>query len=210
VKILYRGLIPYVQALEEMRAFVKKRSEDTEDELWCLEHPSVFTLGQRAERQYLLDPRDIPVIPSCRGGHVTYHGPGQSVFYPLLNLKKNLLGIKQLRFFLEEALLQTLIQLKIPKGHRQEGAPGVYVEGKKIASIGLRIRQHYSYHGLSVNIKMDMEPFTRIVPCGIKDIRMCQIADFIPAINPHTVEILIANTFLSLVKEAAHEPAGIV
>jgi len=159
------GLVDYLQTLERMREFTAQRGADSRDEIWLLEHPPVFTLGTNADNTHVLDPGDIPVVEVDRGGQVTYHGPGQLVAYVLLDLKRKRLGIRDLVCRLERAIINTLAGYGIEATGR-EGAPGVYVGDKKIASIGLRIRRNCSYHGIAVNISPDLEPFGRINPCG--------------------------------------------
>lgn len=148
-----------------MRRFTDERGTDTPDELWLLEHPPVFTLGQAGRRVHLLAPGDIPVVQTDRGGQITYHGPGQLVAYLLLDLRRAGIGIKRLVHLLEESVLALLAEHGIEAAARPD-APGVYVDGAKIASVGLRVRRGCSYHGIAINVDMDLEPFRRINPCG--------------------------------------------
>lgn len=157
-----------------MRAFTDARTEHTADEVWLLEHPPVFTLGQAGRSEHLLYPGEIPVLQVDRGGQVTYHGPGQIVAYVLLDLGRLGLGIRDLVSVLEQAVIGLLADYGIC-GEARPRAPGVYVDGCKIASIGLRVRRRCSYHGLSVNVSMDLEPFQRINPCGYQGLRMTQL-----------------------------------
>jgi len=159
-----------------MQAFTDRRGPDTQDEFWLVEHPAVFTLGQAARPEHLLSPGDIPVIRVDRGGQVTYHGPGQLVAYLLLDLRRARIGVKTLVQLLEGAVIGLLASLDIPAAARAD-APGVYVEGAKIASLGLRVRRGCSFHGLSLNLDMDLEPFSRINPCGHPGMRVTQLAD---------------------------------
>jgi len=168
------GLADYLQTLERMRDFTAQRGADTRDEIWLLEHPPVFTLGTNADNTHVLDPGDIPVVEVDRGGEVTYHGPGQLVAYVLLDLKRKRLGIRDLVCSLERAIINTLAGYAIEATGR-EGAPGVYVGDKKIASIGLRIRRNCSYHGIAVNISPDLEPFGRINPCGYQGLAVTSL-----------------------------------
>jgi lipoyl(octanoyl) transferase len=168
------GLADYLQTLERMRDFTAQRGADTRDEIWLLEHPPVFTLGTNADNTHVLDPGDIPVVEVDRGGEVTYHGPGQLVAYVLLDLKRKRLGIRDLVCSLERAIINTLAGYGIEATGR-EGAPGVYVGDKKIASIGLRIRRNCSYHGIAVNISPDLEPFGRINPCGYQGLAVTSL-----------------------------------
>jgi lipoyl(octanoyl) transferase len=148
-----------------MQRLTDVRDAATADELWCVEHEPVFTLGQAGRPEHVLAPGDIPVIPVDRGGQVTYHGPGQLVLYPLLDLRRLGVGVKALVEGIEEAVIQTLDGWGI-RGERREGAPGVYVGGAKIAALGLRVRRGCSFHGLAFNVAMDLSPYARINPCG--------------------------------------------
>ncbi len=163
--VRHLGLADYEEVWSAMRAFVAARTPDSEDELWFVQHPPVFTLGLAGSRSHLLNPGNIPVVASDRGGQVTYHGPGQLVAYTLLDLRRFNLGPRELVRRLEGAILATLSHYQIA-GLRRPGAPGVYVGDAKIASLGLRIRKHCSYHGLALNIAPDLTPFSFINPCG--------------------------------------------
>lgn len=167
-----------------MREFTDSRTPQTPDELWFLEHPPVFTQGQAGKAEHVLSPGDIPVVASNRGGQVTYHGPGQLVMYPLLDLHRRGLGIRQLVTLLEESMIATAAHYGITAFARPD-APGIYVERdfgtgrteiRKLGSIGLRVSRGCSYHGLSLNVDMDLEPFSRINPCGYAGLRMTQLA----------------------------------
>jgi lipoyl(octanoyl) transferase len=160
-----------------MKAFNEQRDENTADEIWLLEHEPVFTQGQAGKEEYVLMPGDIPVVKSDRGGHVTYHGPGQITAYILVDLKRLKIGVRDLVTLIEQALVDTLAQWQISAAPRRD-APGVYVDGDKIASLGLRIRKGCSYHGLNFNVAMDMSPWQRINPCGLS-IPMTQLADLV-------------------------------
>jgi lipoyl(octanoyl) transferase len=169
------GLKPYAETFDAMRAFTQSRTAETPDEIWFLEHPPVFTQGQAGKPEHLLLPGDIPVVQSDRGGQVTYHGPGQSVVYFLVDLQRLGYGIRSLVTRLEDAIIATLAGYDIEAAARRD-APGVYVNGDKIASLGLRVRNARTYHGLSLNVKMDMEPFSRINPCGYQGLQMTQVS----------------------------------
>lgn len=171
------GVCYYLDTWQSMRAFTDSRVATSQDELWLLEHPPVFTLGQAGRREHILDAGNIPVIQTDRGGQVTYHGPGQLVAYVLLDLGRAHLGIKALVNLLEAAVIDLLGELGIDAEARP-GAPGVYVQGAKIASLGLRVRRHCSYHGLALNLDMDLEPFSRINPCGYPGLTVTHLADF--------------------------------
>ena len=160
-----------------MKDFTDQRDRETEDELWLLQHPAVFTQGQAGKAEHVLAPGDIPVVQVDRGGQVTYHGPGQWVVYLLLDLRRHSLGIRDLVDLIEQSIVRVLAQLNIVSAPRPD-APGVYVGGAKIASLGLRVRRGCSYHGLAFNLDMDLEPFSRINPCGyeglqVTDLRQC-------------------------------------
>jgi lipoyl(octanoyl) transferase len=158
-----------------MQDFTDRRDAATPDELWVLEHDPVFTLGMNADPAHLLDPGGIPVVKVDRGGQVTYHGPGQLVVYPLIDLRRAGLGVRDLVTALEEAVIRTMADWGISAATRP-GAPGVYVDGAKLASVGIRIRRGASYHGVSVNVDMDLGPFGRINPCGYEGLAMTQVA----------------------------------
>lgn len=161
-----------------MRTFTEVRGPHTEDELWLLEHPPVFTLGQAGRPEHLLEVGDIPVVHCDRGGQVTYHGPGQLVAYLLLDLRRRGMGVKRLVALLEQSTIAILAQHGIEAACRP-GAPGVYVGGAKIASLGLRVRSGCSYHGLALNVAMDLEPFRRINPCGLPGLPVTQLGDWV-------------------------------
>lgn len=173
--VRFLGRQPYQSTFERMQAFTNGRSADTADELWVLEHEPVFTQGQAGKEEHLLNPGDIPVVQVDRGGQVTYHGPGQLVIYLLLDLKRNSLGVRDLVTLMEEAVVELLATQGV-KATPKPDAPGVYVEGRKICSLGLRVRRGCSFHGLALNIDMELEPFLRINPCGYAGLEMTQLA----------------------------------
>lgn len=170
------GLRDYRPVFEAMRAFTDRRDADTPDELWWLEHPPVFTQGMAGRAEHLLAPGDIPVVQTDRGGQVTYHGPGQLVVYCLLDVRRLGLGARALVTALEQSVIELLADRGVLARARPD-APGVYVADAKVASLGLRIRQGRSYHGLSLNVAMDLEPFGRINPCGYPGLRVTQLRD---------------------------------
>ncbi|MBX9705056.1 MAG: lipoyl(octanoyl) transferase LipB [Gammaproteobacteria bacterium] len=172
------GLVDYQSAWQQMRDFTDARTDTTPDEIWLLQHPPVFTQGQAGKAEHLLNPGDIPVIQTDRGGQVTYHGPGQLVAYTLIDIERAGLNTRQLVQKLEQALIALLAEYKIT-AHTKSGAPGVYVNDAKIASIGLRVRNGCSYHGLALNIDMDLEPFGRINPCGYAGMAVTQLNDLL-------------------------------
>lgn len=169
------GRADYQDTLDAMRRFTDERGPDTADEIWLLEHEPVFTLGLNGDRRHVISPGDIPIIQVDRGGQVTYHGPGQLVAYVLLDLKRRKLGVRALVTALEAASVLTLARYGITAASRSD-APGVYVDGAKIASLGLRIRRSCSYHGLALNVDMNLEPFGRINPCGYEGLAVTDIA----------------------------------
>ncbi|MCM0611079.1 lipoyl(octanoyl) transferase LipB [Marinobacter sediminum] len=172
------GQQPYLETWEAMKNFTAERDGSVTDELWCLEHPRVYTQGQAGKAEHILAPGDIPVIQVDRGGQVTYHGPGQLVVYLLVDLARGKLGVRALVNEIEKAIVRTLAELDIESSPRPD-APGVYVDESKIASLGLRVRRGCSFHGLALNVAMDMEPFRRINPCGYAGLNMCQVRDFV-------------------------------
>lgn len=181
LRIRRRGRMAYREAVDAMRAFTDARDAATVDEIWLLEHPPVFTQGQAGKAEHLLAPGDIPVVQSDRGGQVTYHGPGQLVVYFLLNLHRLGYGIRSLVTNIEQSVVDLLAQYSI-KAYADPAAPGIYIDDPsgrrmKIGSLGLRVRRGCTYHGLSLNVAMDLEPFSRINPCGYAGLRMTQLAD---------------------------------
>ncbi|HLS81533.1 MAG TPA: lipoyl(octanoyl) transferase LipB [Steroidobacter sp.] len=159
------GRVDYEPTWRAMQSFTAARTAEASDEIWFLEHPPVFTLGMNAAPEHVLAPGDVPLVHIDRGGQVTYHGPGQLVIYPLLDLRRSQLGVRELVVALETAVIEFAASWNIAAFGRRE-APGVYVDGRKLASVGLRIRRGCSYHGMAFNIAMDLEPFRRINPCG--------------------------------------------
>jgi lipoyl(octanoyl) transferase len=176
VMIRHLGLAAYEPTWRAMQKFTDERRDETADEIWFVEHPPVFTLGLNASREHLLAPGDIPVVQIDRGGQVTYHGPGQLMIYPLLNLRRLKLGVRDLVVALENAVIAYAAEHGIAaQGSRH--APGVYVGGAKLASVGLRIRRGACYHGMALNVSLDPQPFERINVCGYKDLRVTRLAD---------------------------------
>lgn len=176
--VRHLGLVDYLPTLEAMRALTAERDETTPDEIWLLQHPRVFTQGQAGKPEHLLAPGDIPVVQVERGGQVTYHGPGQLVGYLMLDLRRLDLGVRELVTVMEQALVEVLASYGVEAAPRAD-APGVYVNGDKIASLGLRVRRGCSFHGLALNIDMDMTPFGRINPCGYAGLQMTQLKDLV-------------------------------
>lgn len=170
------GRQPYEPVWRAMQRFTDTRDEATPDELWVVEHDPVFTLGQAGKPEHVLAPGDIPVLQVDRGGQVTYHGPGQLVVYPLLDLRRLHIGVRDYVCRIEQAIIDTLDEWNI-LGERREGAPGVYVGGAKVAALGIRVRRGCTFHGLSFNVAMDLEPFHRINPCGYQGLQVTAVLD---------------------------------
>nr|WP_028920130.1 lipoyl(octanoyl) transferase LipB [Pseudoxanthomonas suwonensis] len=167
---------PYEPVWRAMQAFTDARGEDTADQLWLVEHEPVFTLGQAGKPEHVLAPGGIPVLHVDRGGQVTYHGPGQIVLYPLLDLRRIGIGVREYVCRIEQAIIDTLDEWNVG-GERREGAPGVYVGGAKVAALGIRVRRGCTFHGLAFNIGMDLEPFHRINPCGYQGLQVTSLQD---------------------------------
>jgi lipoyl(octanoyl) transferase len=192
------GLVEYEPTWRAMQRRTDERDQATPDEIWFLEHPPVFTLGMNASAAHVLAPGDIPVVQIDRGGQVTYHGPGQLVVYPLIDLRRAGLGIRDLVTALERSVIDLAAEYGAVAMAKRE-APGVYVEGKKLASVGIRVRRHSSYHGLAVNVSLDLEPFARINPCGYQGLEMTRFSDLggpdsvaaaAAALEPHLLRAL--------------------
>ena len=184
------GVTAYADAYDAMRGFTARRDADTPDELWLLEHPPVYTLGQAGKPEHLLRDNGIPLVRVDRGGQVTYHGPGQAVAYALLDLRRRGLTVKRLVWLLEEAVIDLLAAHGIA-GARRAGAPGVYVAGAKVAALGLRVRNGCTYHGLALNVNMDLAPFRDINPCGYAGLAVTQLQDLgIPLSTPDAADAL--------------------
>lgn len=166
----------YLPTLEAMQTFTQQRSEEAIDELWVLEHQPVFTLGRNGQMEHVLNPGEIPVVKVDRGGQVTYHGPGQLIIYLLIDVRRRQLGVRELVMKIEQSIIKLLANRHIMAAGNRE-APGVYVDGKKIAALGLRVSRGKTYHGLSLNVQMDLEPFTRINPCGYAGLEVIQCRD---------------------------------
>ena len=192
------GRVDYAACLAAMQDFTDRREANTPDQLWLVQHPPVFTLGLAGRAEHVLDAGDIPVVHCDRGGQVTYHGPGQVVLYTLLDLKRADIGIKALVTTLEQAVIDLLAPLGLA-GERRAGAPGVYVAGAKIAALGLRVRRACSYHGLSLNVAMDLRPFERINPCGYAGLAVTDLRSLAPAVaDPQRIGERLAKTLAAL------------
>ena len=176
IKVRSKGITSYQKTWEEMKSFTEKRQPNTPDELWLLQHNNVFTYGLSGKSEHLLKETEIPVIKSDRGGQITYHGPGQLIIYCLIDIKRLGIGIKKIVSLIEQSLIELLSNYDI-NANIIQGAPGVYVEGAKIAALGLKVKQGRTYHGLSLNIDMDLTPFSLINPCGYPDLKVTQMRD---------------------------------
>lgn len=183
--VRHLGLVEYQPTLDAMRTLTAERDAQTADEIWLLQHPPVFTQGQAGKAEHLLAPGDIPVIQVERGGQVTYHGPGQLVGYLMLDLRRLGLGVRELVTAMEQSLVELLASYGVTAAPKAD-APGVYVDGAKIASLGLRVRRGCSFHGLALNVAMDMQPFQRINPCGYSGLQMIQLSEL--AAQPVVIE----------------------
>jgi lipoyl(octanoyl) transferase len=203
------GRIEYETAWTRMREFTDRRDAHTPDEFWLVEHPPVFTLGRAARREHVLDPGDIPVVPVDRGGQVTYHGPGQVVLYALVDLPRRDMGVRRLVTTLEDAIVGLLASRGV-NAHTVSGAPGVYVDGRKIAALGLRVRRGCSFHGLALNVDCDLQPFSRIDPCGYPGLPVTRtrdegIDDSPTQLGDELAERIAAGLHRGLVSTAAAE-----
>jgi lipoyl(octanoyl) transferase len=174
MKTVFRGHQEYIPLWREMQAFTDTRDETSPDEIWFVEHPPVFTMGLNASAEHLLAPGDIPVVQIDRGGQVTFHGPGQLMIYPLIDLRRSNIGVRKLVTALEQCVVDLVAEYDVAAAARAD-APGVYVDGDKLASVGLRIRRGASFHGMALNVDVDLEPFTRINPCGYSELQMTDL-----------------------------------
>lgn len=200
------GLSDYEPVWRAMQRFTDARAEDTPDELWLVQHPPVFTVGQAGRQEHLLAPGDIPVLKVDRGGQVTYHGPGQIVAYPLLDLRRLGLGVRELVSRIEQAVIAVLRSYGI-HGEARPDAPGVYVRGAKIAALGLRVRQGRCFHGLAFNIDMDLQPFERINPCGFRGLQITQLSDLAGQVDFAVVEARLVSALADALEFDRIEPA---
>lgn len=187
-RVRWLGLVDYRETWDAMRAFTDSRDAASTDEIWLLQHPPVFTQGQAGRAEHLLLPGDIPVVQSDRGGQVTYHGPGQLVAYLLLDIRRRRMGIRDLVDLIEQSIVALLEGYGIA-GQSRRDAPGVYVGEAKIAALGLRVRRGCSYHGLSLNVEMDLEPFSRINPCGYEGMAVTSLGDCLGGQPPSMEEV---------------------
>lgn len=194
--VKHLGLQDYLSTWQAMQTFTENRTEHSADEIWFVEHPAVFTQGLNGKAEHLLQTTNIPIVQTDRGGQITYHAPGQLIMYVLLDLKRAKLGIRQLVHDLEKIIIQLLAQHQI-ESQAREDAPGVYVEGQKIASLGLKVKKHKTYHGIALNVDMDLSPFQQINPCGLQGMQMTQVSHYQPNLTvaqlTNELEALIRN-----------------
>lgn len=207
MKIKKQGLADYEEMVAKMQAFTASRTAETEDELWVLEHPAVFTQGLNGQAVHILSAGDIPVIQADRGGQVTYHGPGQLVVYTLIDLKRLGLGVRQMVTLIEKSIIELLAGWDIVAQAKSD-APGVYVDNAKIAALGLRVKHGACYHGLSLNVAMDLSPFKRINPCGyaglaVTDLQQLGVKSSIEIVEDRLTKIL--STQLATVRKIQHD-----
>ena len=192
------GLLDYETVWQNMQTFTLERDEETADEIWIVEHPPVYTLGLNGKRDHLLDIANIPVIETDRGGQVTYHAPGQLVVYPLLDIERLKMGVREIVTLLEQTMITVLSQYGIIAIAKPE-APGVYVNGKKIGSVGLRVKRGCCYHGLSLNNNMDLSPFNHINTCGYPDLEVTQLADLNVKIETYELAVPVVHQILQAI-----------
>lgn len=202
--VRHLGRQNYSTAFERMQLFTNERTLETPDEIWILEHDPVFTQGQAGKVEHLLNPGDIPVVQVDRGGQVTYHGPGQLIIYLLLDLKRNKLGVRELVTLMENAVVNLLSDHHVTSSAKPD-APGVYVDGQKICSLGLRVRKGRSFHGLALNIDMDLEPFLRINPCGYAGLEMTQLSYFDNKVDVETIGTELVQYLSLMIGYNSHE-----
>ena len=186
MKIINLGLQDYTQTWNAMKNFTQARDANTEDELWIVEHPSVFTQGISGKAEHLLENSNIPVVSTDRGGQITYHGPGQLIVYCLIDLKRLGIGVKKMVSLIEVSIMDLLARHQI-ESHTKTGAPGVYVDGAKIAALGLKVKNGRTYHGLSLNVAMELSAFTQINPCGYQGLKVTQMCDLTDNINLESI-----------------------
>lgn len=184
--IKHLGRQPYEKVYQHMQDFTNQRTSETSDELWLVEHPPVLTQGQAGKPEHLLNPVNIPLIQTDRGGQITYHGPGQLVAYTLFDIKRLNIGIRQLVRSIEQAMINLLASYQLC-AHRKDKAPGVYIDQAKICAIGLRVRRFCAYHGLALNIDMDLSPFLHINPCGYENLSITQLSELIGPVKMEKV-----------------------
>jgi lipoyl(octanoyl) transferase len=199
--IRHLGEVDYQKTWQAMQDFTDVRGKDTADELWFLQHPPVYTLGKNGKSEHVLNAQDIPVVNSDRGGQVTYHGPGQIVVYTMLDLSLLKIGVRELVTRIEQSIIDLLADYGVESNARRD-APGVYVNNAKIAALGLRVRKGCSFHGLALNVDMDLEPFNRINPCGYEGLEVTQLKNYV---NDVDIENVISDLQQKLLKNLSYE-----
>lgn len=204
LKVRLLGCQPYIPVWQAMQDFTNSRTPDTPDEIWLLEHEPVFTQGQAGKAEHVLAPGDIPVVQADRGGQVTYHGPGQLIAYLLLDVRRSPMNVRELVSLMEDALVAVLAEYGV-EAHARPDAPGVYVGDAKIASLGLRIRRGCSFHGLGFNVSTDLEPFSRINPCGYAGMAMTRLADLASRVDFADVQARLLQQLLTRLGNPEHE-----
>lgn len=200
VIIRHLGICDYQAMWQTMKSFTDQRQPNTPDEIWLLQHPPVFTQGQAGKAEHIHDPHDIPIVQTDRGGQVTYHGPGQLIAYTLIDLRRKQLTIRQFVTHIEQAIIALLKHYDI-EGNTRCKAPGVYIADDKVASLGLRVRKGCAYHGLSLNVDMDLTPFSYINPCGFSRLGMTQLSEHINTVKIHEIEQQLSY---SLIRELGY------
>jgi len=208
LKVRHFGLCGYLDTYREMVDYTSARQPDTADEIWFLQHAPVYTLGMAGKTEHLLDPGRIPVVRSDRGGQVTYHGPGQLLAYLLLDIQRRHLGIREFVDRIEQAIIDTLGELGL-HGERKTRAPGVYIEGRKIAALGIRIRNGCSYHGLALNVDLDLEPYQGINPCGYPGLEVTRLTDYGISLGVADVTQVLQTNLLSNLGYSLDDVQGI-
>lgn len=196
INIRHQGLQEYSACWQKMQDYTLSRDSHSVDEIWIVEHPPVFTQGLNGKPEHLLQVSDIPVVNTDRGGQITYHAPGQLVVYTLIDIKRRQIGVRQLVTIVEQAMIETLSQYGLKAVAKAE-APGVYIDARKIGSVGLRIKKGCSYHGLSLNNNMDLSPFNYINPCGYQGLQVTQLADLGVKIKTNELAIPVVNSIIS-------------
>jgi lipoyl(octanoyl) transferase len=207
IHIRHLGRVDYEPAWRAMGEFTARRGPETGDEIWLLEHPPVFTLGMAGKREHLLADIGIPVVPIDRGGQITYHGPGQIVAYLLLDLRRRGYGVRELVRRMEQAVIDLLAEYGVA-GRRLAGAPGVYVDEAKIAALGLRVKAGCTYHGLALNVDLDLSPYRAINPCGHAGMAVTRVKDFVPGIRIAEVEAALARLLVAAMGPGLASPGG--
>lgn len=197
--IRHLGEVDYLETWQKMQDFTDARQPESADEFWFLQHPPVYTLGKNGKTEHVLNPQNIPVVNSDRGGQVTYHGPGQLVVYTLIDLTRLKMGVRELVTIIEQSIIDLLAGYGVESSAKRE-APGVYVNNAKIAALGLRVRKGRSFHGLALNVDMDLEPFSRINPCGYEGLEVTQLKDLVAGTGLDKVmtdlqQILLKNLY---------------